>query len=261
MSVENKPATSRVRTRRERLADRHRDYLKLSLALVLVAAFSSYCMAPAAQYSPGDGARSDHAGSYHSLRGEEQPAQSAPYAKRLRPANHDVAWLQRHAAVARSSASDCVSCHQEEDCVACHTAGMAEPFQIHPPNFTIVHAIDAKLGPENCTSCHQPQTFCAECHMRTGVSAIDGFGPPVRAEFHPPGWLDAAQPDNHGVMARRDINDCASCHQERDCVTCHVNINPHPPEFQLNCRAWIDADPRPCAQCHGDLGTLKQLCL
>src|SRR5690554_4176179 len=262
MSFEQKSGTSRSRARRKYAAEQRKRYFKLGAALLLVAAFSSYCMAPASQ-TPAGGSNANRAAAYHSLQGDTavQSAARETSEKRLRPANHDVAWMQRHAAVARSSVSDCASCHQEDDCVACHTADMAEPFQIHPPNFTLVHAIDAKLGPENCTSCHQPQTFCAEFHMRTGVSAIDGFKPPVRAEFHPPGWLDPAQPENHGVLARRDINDCASCHQERDCVTCHVNINPHPPEFQLNCRSWINADPRPCAQCHGDLGALRQLCL
>lgn len=229
-------APRRKHARRKRVAEQRKKYLKLGAALLLVAAFSSYCMSPGAQYTQADDARTDHASSYHSLReGDVPTSNTAKNAKRLRPANHDVAWMERHAGVSRSNSSDCASCHLEEDCVACHTAGLAEPFQVHPPNFTIVHAIDAKLSPDDCTSCHQPQTFCAECHMRSGVSAIDGFRPPVRAEFHPPGWTDASQPNNHGVLARQNINDCASCHQERDCVACHVNINPHPPEFQLNC--------------------------
>lgn len=255
--------------RRRRIAHQHRNYVKLGVVLLLVSAFSSYCMAPDSQNRSGDRAHTDHGASYRSLQNSDAAAtnretkteQSATRSMRLRPANHDVAWMERHAAVSRSNFSECASCHQEEDCVACHTAELAEPFQIHPPNFTVIHAVDAKLSPQNCTSCHQTQTFCTECHMRSGVSAIDGFEPPVRAEFHPPGWLEPSQPNNHGVAARRNITDCASCHQERDCVTCHVNINPHPPEFQLNCRNWIKADPRPCAECHGDLGAIKQLCL
>lgn len=261
MSFEKKTRSRRCQTRRARAADKRRNYLKLGLALLLASAFSSYCMAPDSQVPAAQYGGTDHAGAYHSLRGPDAPAKRAQGAKRLRPANHDVAWMERHAGVARANSSDCASCHQEQDCVACHTADLGEAFQVHPPNFAIVHSIDAKINAQDCTSCHQPQSFCAECHMRSGVSAIDGFRPPVRAEFHPPGWSDPAQPNNHGVMARRDINDCASCHQERDCVTCHVNINPHPPEFQLNCRGWINADPRPCAQCHGDLAALKQLCL
>jgi hypothetical protein len=180
---------------------------------------------------------------------------------RLRPRNHEVGWVERHGVVARASSSDCMSCHQEEDCASCHVENLAEPFSVHPPNFEVVHAVDARLDQDNCTDCHKVETFCASCHIRTRVSAIEPDDPPARVEFHPPGWIDPSSPNNHGVAARRNITECASCHQERDCVTCHQGINPHPPQFRLNCGRWLKADARACATCHTDLQGLRSRCL
>jgi hypothetical protein len=192
---------------------------------------------------------------YRSL--DEEPAAD----ERLRPANHDVDWLMRHATVARADSQDCMTCHVEQDCASCHTEELSPPFSVHPPNFVVMHSVDARLDQDNCTDCHKPETFCASCHIQTRVSAIDGGEPPARMQFHPPGWLDNSAPDNHGVAARRNITECATCHQEQDCVTCHTGINPHPPEFRLNCGSWLKADPRPCTTCHQDVGMLRRLCL
>jgi hypothetical protein len=191
---------------------------------------------------------------------EGAPATSVAGRERLMPTSHTVDWLARHGQVARSQAAECASCHREEDCMSCHLEFVAQPFQMHPPNFVAVHSIDARANLQACTDCHRLETFCVGCHMNANVTTLAPHMPPPRMEFHPPGWLDARHPGNHGVMARRNINDCASCHAERDCVSCHVGINPHPSEFRFECRRWLDANPRPCAQCHGDLGALRALC-
>ncbi|MGM0557987.1 MAG: cytochrome c3 family protein, partial [Myxococcota bacterium] len=156
--------------------------------------------------------------------------------RRLMPTNHSVAWIERHAEVARSAGDECASCHTEDDCATCHQAEVAGAFSVHPPNFELIHMADARANPGNCADCHKAETFCAGCHARTDVRAEPPNDPPARVDFHPPGWLDASMPNNHGVAARQDISQCASCHQEQDCVTCHRGINPHPPEFSLNCR-------------------------
>lgn len=236
--------------------------LRSALLVVAIAAVSSYCASSGEQAAaPAWQPANDAPHAYASVAGAGGAPAGLQGGARLRPDDHTVAWMQRHGTVARAGASDCMSCHQEDDCATCHTADLAEPFSVHPPNFTLVHALDARLSPQNCTSCHQVETFCTQCHMRTGVSAIDGFRPPTRTQFHPAGWLDAQNPANHGVQARRDITDCASCHREQDCVSCHVGINPHPPEFRLDCASWLRADPRSCAQCHGaELDTLGARC-
>ncbi len=178
----------------------------------------------------------------------------------LKPDNHDVDWIARHGAIAKSNAVECATCHREEECATCHTERVAQPWNMHPPNYVTVHAVDARTNMGDCTDCHTVDNFCVSCHVRSSVATVDGGKPPARLEYHPPGWLDASMPNNHGVMARRNINDCASCHVEDDCVSCHTGINPHAPEFALNCGSWLRANPRPCAKCHTDLSALRMLC-
>lgn len=185
--------------------------------------------------------------------------------KRFLPANHTVDWLARHGQVSRVQSQECASCHTEQDCASCHIEQLAVPFQVHPPNFVTIHSIDARQNLAGCTDCHRVDSFCQQCHMQAKFSPRPTHSPPdgagfAQMGFHPPGWLDSAQANHHGIMARRNITDCASCHTEQDCVTCHVGINPHPAEFRFECRRWLEANARPCAQCHGDLSALRSLC-
>lgn len=178
----------------------------------------------------------------------------------LRPDSHDANFLKRHASVAKSSMQDCMACHVEQDCAACHNAVMAPPFSVHPPNFLTVHAVDARMNAGNCSDCHTVQTFCTSCHVRANVTTVEPHDPPARRRFHPPGWLESSAANNHGVMARRDIMECASCHSEQDCITCHTAINPHPPEFALSCRTMMQSNASACVKCHTDLAALRAIC-
>jgi len=176
----------------------------------------------------------------------------------LKPENHDLDWVARHGKIAMAMGNDCVSCHQEQDCASCHNAQMASPFSVHPPGFNVMHSVDARSNLTNCTSCHTVDGFCAECHTRSLVTTRPPGAPP-RLAFHPPGWVDSA--GGHGMMARRNINDCASCHVENDCVSCHTGINPHPPEFRFQCKSLAVANPTSCAKCHLDLPRALTQCL
>ncbi|MFW5967933.1 MAG: hypothetical protein ACOCV2_10460 [Persicimonas sp.] len=259
--------TCRVRQRRRRAAG-------AIAALLVVAGLMLHCQTPEQPETPeqnedrktdyrsvsAEGSRAPDAGPAEADAGSER-AQNRNGTRQLRPSNHTADWLERHGAVARANPDDCTTCHQEEDCASCHTEQTATPFRVHPPNFETIHASDARLNSDDCAECHKPETFCAECHARSGVDPEEPDNPPPRTEFHPPGWLDANDPNNHGVASRRNLTECATCHTERDCVTCHQGIDPHPPEFQLDCGRMLRADPRPCAQCHQDLGMLKEMCL
>lgn len=240
-----------MRRRRRQITTLRRTLLRTGILAVVLATLFVGCQTRQSA-APAEVSQGEEPG-YRSLLADE-PA-------RLRPRNHEVGWLERHGVAARAMSNDCMSCHQEEDCSSCHTENLAKPLTVHPPNFETIHAIDARLDQDNCTDCHKVENFCTACHIRTRVSAIEPNDPPTRLEFHPPGWLNASSPNNHGVAARRNITDCASCHQERDCVTCHQGINPHPPQFRLNCGRWLEADPRACVTCHADLSLLKQRCL
>lgn len=179
----------------------------------------------------------------------------------LKPTNHTVDWESRHGTVARAASSSCEDCHTEDDCADCHDEQAAAPFSVHPPNFDTLHAVDARAQLDDCSECHTIQTFCRQCHAEANFSPDPPDRPPARFKVHPPNWSDPNSPRNHGVMARRNIEDCASCHTERDCVSCHRGVNPHPPEFRLKCKQWLEANPTPCAKCHGNVGQLRSKCL
>lgn len=179
----------------------------------------------------------------------------------LKPTNHTVNWLERHGPVAQTMSDTCASCHGQDTCTSCHQQKAAVPRSVHPPNFLIVHRTAARASNPNCTTCHQQQTFCVSCHVRTRVATSPGAArPPSSRKFHPPGWLISTQPNNHGVMAKRNINECASCHQERDCLSCHTGISPHPATFSSTCKTMLAANPLPCLKCHTNAQTLRAVC-
>lgn len=190
------------------------------------------------------------------LRGRRQNVDVEP----LRPDNHGAAFTKRHGSVARSGMQECMSCHVEQDCASCHNAQLAQPFTVHPPNFVTIHAVDARTNSGDCVECHTVQTFCTSCHVRADVVTREPHAPPALRQYHPPGWLEASAANNHGVMARRDITECASCHSEQDCITCHAGVNPHPPEFSMTCRRLLTANAASCMKCHDDLAGLRALC-
>lgn len=179
----------------------------------------------------------------------------------MKPANHTVDWMQRHGRVARSGTDSCDDCHTEDDCNDCHDSQSSEPFSVHPPNFDTLHAAEARADLDDCTECHTVETFCKRCHAETNFAPDPPDQPPVGYDVHPDSWTEPGAPNNHAVMARRNIEDCASCHTERDCVSCHQGVNPHPPDFQLRCKQWLESNPAPCAKCHGNLSEIRQRCL
>lgn len=186
------------------------------------------------------------------------PGQLVP--TKLLPDDHSADWIKRHGAVALAQADDCMSCHAEQTCASCHQARGAVPRSVHPPNFLTIHRVAARSQEANCTSCHSQQTFCASCHTRTQNITAEDYAPPTRRKFHPPGWLARGASQNHGLMAKRNIDECASCHQEQDCLSCHRGISPHPATYQLSCKRALEANPRPCVACHQDLQRLQTLC-
>jgi len=178
----------------------------------------------------------------------------------LLPSNHGVDWLARHGDVAKTQADDCTNCHTPPQCNDCHLTRGAKLLSAHPPNFVFIHTFAARADAASCTECHNQQTFCTACHIRTESVARPPNAPPARQQFHPPGFLDANTPGNHGVLAKRNINDCASCHTESDCVSCHQGINPHPANFSAECKRWLEANPLPCTKCHLDVRALQMMC-
>jgi len=187
----------------------------------------------------------------------------------LNDAGHGSDFLQRHKRVAGDDSKFCASCHQERFCVGCHD-GNVRPRQIHPNDFLSQHPMAARQNNPRCVSCHQQQSFCLTCHQRAGVAMSGPVGNFAnRGRFHPPKsiWTDGARgPAHHAWEAQRNLNACVSCHQERDCATCHATrsvggmgpnlggvgqgVNPHPPGFGSRCQQALRQNARPCLTCH-----------
>ena len=178
---------------------------------------------------------------------------------------HDHEWLVRHRWIAADQGQQCATCHTESDCADCHD-GRVRPRRIHPGDYLTTHPAQARRDQPRCTSCHETARFCTECHTSLGLSTMSA--PDVRAaeRYHPPAAVWVRGPTLHGLEARRAMNACASCHAERDCVTCHgalgigAGVSPHPPGFAASCIDHLANNTRACATCHGDLGALRRRC-
>lgn len=153
---------------------------------------------------------------------------------------HDPAFLREHAVPAKRDKQYCNSCHNEDFCLTCHD-GVGRDARFHPGDWLALHGSRAKIDDNRCQSCHRLQTYCMDCHVRSGVASVNpgalvaavqnlserrtirregnvATGPhPMAAD----GWITPTSRNFHGFFAQRNIRTCASCHQEQYCITCH----------------------------------------
>ena len=189
----------------------------------------------------------------------------------LHEAAHDADWIERHKTVAADDSQFCATCHTSKECTDCHD-GRVRPRKVHPNDWLSMHPQAARTDNPHCTSCHAEQTFCADCHRRTGVARDSPSGnQPTGRRFHPPPaeWTLAPRgPNHHAWEAMRNLNACVSCHTERDCVTCHATkglsggqgIDPHPAGFDAKCGQALQKNPRPCYVCHQSGDPTLRIC-
>jgi hypothetical protein len=201
----------------------------------------------------------------------------------LRGDAHDLAFTRDHGPVAANDERYCASCHRQEFCVDCH-AGVTKPMEFHGGDYVTLHAIEARRNRPDCSACHRLQTFCVGCHSRAGV-AFDGkgsefLGPSsgdLSRRFHPDGWVEfrdggivrgvaSRSPEHHSLAAQRNLRQCAACHREQFCVTCHTSeagspyrINPHPTSWRgsRRCEALRQRAGRMCLRCHLDASQIS----
>jgi hypothetical protein len=116
----------------------------------------------------------------------------------------------------------------------------------HPADFALRHSSMAYGRRMECSNCHEPRAFCADCHRQLGMQATGRLGP----GFHDaePLWLL-----RHGQAARQGLESCASCHRQNDCRQCHselgaFQISPHGPDFDA--RRAQKRNAAACFLCH-----------
>jgi hypothetical protein len=138
----------------------------------------------------------------------------------------------------------CMTCHSENTCLECHD-GMSSP-DFHPLNFMASHGPEAYGRISDCTSCHNSEAFCRECHLGLGFSG----GSELVAPFHDG---EAIWILSHPQAARQDLESCVACHQQNDCMRCHsassgLRVNPHGPDFDG--KSISSRNQALCTLCH-----------
>jgi hypothetical protein len=165
----------------------------------------------------------------------------------LRGESHGVGWAGTHATQAGRDSRYCAACHEEAYCRECH-AGARRPRNVHPGDWLSSHGVSTRLDNPNCKGCHRKQSFCLTCHRRSGVA------PDSPPKTRPTGGRERYHQGMETTplmrRAKRDITTCVSCHSESWCVTCHIQQNPHPPDFSRKCRGLAARNRRACAKCH-----------
>ncbi|HET8836695.1 MAG TPA: hypothetical protein VFN08_18345 [Gemmatimonadales bacterium] len=166
---------------------------------------------------------------------------------RARPPSHGDDFTTRHAQLAASAPRSCTACHARADCLDCHRPDAGSTAGFHPVGFLSRHPAAAYARETSCAECHNQGQFCADCHAQAGLRARGT----LRGGFHDakPSFLFA-----HGPAARQSLESCVSCHAERDCLTCHSDINgrgfnPHGPDFDAD--RMRRHNSQMCTVCHG----------
>jgi hypothetical protein len=186
------------------------------------------------------------------------------------PPGHGAGFLIEHRTAAATDNPRCATCHTEDLCASCHTTGMPDlagaaagarpratgPVSrtgrdsgtpgFHERNYLARHAADAYARDLDCASCHSQEVFCRSCHENVGLSPQT----PKSTAYHnaEPFWLIT-----HGRAARQGLDNCESCHQQKDCLRCHSaktgwRISPHGPDFDAD--RLGDRSLLMCSRCH-----------
>jgi len=173
---------------------------------------------------------------------------------------HRGDYLRDHRLDARAAGAACETCHDQKFCSECHakTEGLrldvvlAERVDrsfIHRNDFFSRHPTEARADEASCLRCHGVES-CTSCHARSGLTP----GSKNTLEPHPAGFGEGAM---HGPAARRDIVQCAACHDQgaaSTCVGCHrvggVGGSPHPASFLVRHRKEEISRNAMCQICH-----------
>ncbi|MBE2280631.1 MAG: cytochrome C [Ignavibacteriaceae bacterium] len=211
----------------------------------------------------------------------------------LIPKNHISSnFMLSHKFLATASDANCEMCHNNNSCEDCHTGttGITEensktrfyqPYgtatyvdgvnqqkitKVHGLNYRYFHSIDAKSKSSECYTCHQPETFCSECHASHGGDfALAGMVPNSHTQ---PNFVTIGRGSGggqHAILAKRDIERCVSCHDTQGadpaCITCHAdpdgikftNAKTHETGFMKTVNGdWHTDKFSLCYNCHTD---------
>ena len=173
----------------------------------------------------------------------------------LIPQNHVRSdFIRSHKYLAQSFDANCMMCHNNSTCEECHVStgtvtetntsnNFYQPYmpsqsidghkqqiisRVHELDYRFNHGIDANLKMSECQSCHQVESFCANCHQsEVSDFSLGGVAPlsHLKPDFQTIGVGSGG--GEHAILARRDIESCTSCHDiqgaDPTCITCHLD--------------------------------------
>lgn len=187
-----------------------------------------------------------------------------------------------HGRISMDEPARCATCHTQERCLTCHVDGADQPAvqampaagpELELPPMAASYPVpeshrsedfERLHGPlseeESCSTCHT-ENDCASCHLeplpRTASDlprreAVVAPGVSLM-EDAPASHADPYFMDDHPSMAAADPGECASCHTEAFCASCHdapQEAEFHPPNYvaQHFADAWNQTAE--CATCH-----------
>ena len=131
----------------------------------------------------------------------------------------------------------CATCHAplartRPELLAAMVAQFPRPDSHHADDFGAGggHGRLAKAGDRSCATCHA-QEYCTQCHVdwaRTPAIAQLGSDPRALAvpiAFRAPASHGRTSFERgHGALARRHPEQCATCHTQQSCMSCHPVI-------------------------------------
>ena len=209
----------------------------------------------------------------------------------LVPLNHKTgSFIRDHKFAAQSFDENCIMCHDNQTCENCHVATSTvteqntpddfyQPYmpgygidganqqvieKVHEINYRYFHGVDANSKLKECQTCHQVESFCAECHQSENSDfSLSGILPisHMKPDFKTLGVGTGG--GEHAILARRDIENCTSCHDVQGadpvCISCHLDsdgiqgTNPktHSVNFMKDEHGdWHDDMGSVCYNCH-----------
>jgi len=209
----------------------------------------------------------------------------------LIPQNHvSDNFIRGHKFLAQSIDANCMMCHDNSTCDECHIStntitesntpdDFYQPYmpnqsidgpkqmviqRVHELNYRYIHGIDANSKVTECQTCHQIESFCANCHMsELGDFSVGGVAPLSHIEPNFKTFGVGSGGGEHAILARRDIESCAACHDvqgaDPSCITCHLDsdgiqgTNPktHVSNFMRDEHGdWHESAGSICYNCH-----------
>ena len=217
----------------------------------------------------------------------------------LIPQNHISSdFMLDHKFLAQSVDANCMMCHDNSTCEECHVStstitetntkdNFYQPYmpsqsvdghkqqvisRVHELDYRFNHGIDANLKMTECQSCHQIESFCANCHQ-SDVSdfSLGGVAPlsHLKPDFTTIGVGSGG--GEHAILARRDIESCTACHDvqgaDPTCIECHLdsdgiqNTDPktHVTGFMRGEHGdWHESAGSICYNCHTSASPMSQ---